>query len=98
MSEAPVEDGFTAQHLADPPLVYIWIPVGIVGVILFVCLVRKYGKHRNKGARPLGPGRPRFFARAPCVACTLKQRWTLLLSCVGGRVRDRHATRLLRFR
>lgn len=59
--EAPVEgDGFRAQHLTDPPLVYVWIPIGIVGVILFVCFVRACRKPaKNKGASSrAGKSRP----------------------------------------
>jgi hypothetical protein len=49
-TDQQAEQGFAANHLIDPPFVYVWIPVAIVCVIVFlfvVCACAKPG--RTKG-------------------------------------------------
>ena len=44
------DDNFRARRLLNPPLVYVWIPVGVVCLVIVVCLLRSWLKPRRAGA------------------------------------------------
>ena len=62
--EQPPPEPFTAKRLVHPPLVYLWIPVGIISLVLFVLVVRCcFKRPRRFGALslPLRVKRRRFM-------------------------------------
>jgi hypothetical protein len=46
----PDKNSFNAAGLINPPFVYVWIPVALLSLTVFVCLVRIWLKPRSPGA------------------------------------------------
>lgn len=45
----PGQDGFDAEKLFSPPLVYVWIPMSLLAFICIFCGVRYALRRRKKG-------------------------------------------------
>lgn len=49
LSAEPGQDGFDAEKLFSPPLVYVWIPMSLLTFICIFCAVRYALRRRKKG-------------------------------------------------